>query len=292
MRVHITFAASLALGFALAGPATASVFNFSTGNPDNLMASASRPDSAGKIEIETGDDFVATDTATINHATFTGILTNGATVADINRVVVEIYRVFPKDSNTVRVPQVPTRANSPSDVAFDSRDSSASSLTFTTAVLSSTFSVLNSVLPGGIHPSPLQTTNGNGPARGQEVQFDVTFTTPFSLPADHYFFIPQVEVTGASSDFLWLSAPRPIVSPGTPFPAGFNDLQSWTRDANLDPDWLRIGTDIVGGSPAPTFNAAFSLDGSLGVPEPSGVILFGLGAGLVLLGRRHFGRGK
>ena len=36
----------------------------------------------------------------------------------------------------------------------------------------------------------------------------------------------------------------------------------------LDPDWLRVGTDIVGGNTAPTFNAAFSLSGSA-VPEPS-----------------------
>jgi hypothetical protein len=98
----------------------------------------------------------------------------------------------------------------------------------------------------------------------------VTFNTPFVLPADHYFFVPQVQLD--SGDFLWLSAPRPIVSPRTPFPPGFTDLQSWTRDAALEPDWLRVGTDIVGplatGGPAPTFNAAFSLSGTV-VPEPS-----------------------
>ncbi len=85
------------------------------------------------------------------------------------------------------------------------------------------------------------------------------------LPADHYFFVPQVEVTDPIGNFYWLSAPRPIVAPGTPFPAGFTDLQSWTRDQFLDPDWLRVGTDIVG---AGTFNAVFSLTGSA-VPEPS-----------------------
>jgi PEP-CTERM motif len=37
----------------------------------------------------------------------------------------------------------------------------------------------------------------------------------------------------------------------------------------LDPDWLRVGTDIVGGSTPPTFNLAFSLSGVSGVPEPS-----------------------
>jgi hypothetical protein len=48
------------------------------------------------------------------------------------------------------------------------------------------------------------------------------------------------------------------VSPGTPFPAGSTDLQSWIRNANLAPDWSRIGTDITHQGP---FNAAFSLAG-------------------------------
>ena len=120
--------------------------------------------------------------------------------------------------------------------------------------------------------------------------FNVTFTTPFTLPADHYFFVPQVQVT-TGGDFLWLSAPRPIVAPGTPFPPGFTDLQEWTRDDispnNLAPDWLRVGTDIVGGTPAPTFNAAFSLSGSV-VPEPSTWAMMLLGfAGLGFAGYRH-----
>jgi len=32
----------------------------------------------------------------------------------------------------------------------------------------------------------------------------------------------------------------------------------WIRNADLDPDWLRVGTDIVGGT---TFNGSFSLSG-------------------------------
>ena len=87
--------------------------------------------------------------------------------------------------------------------------------------------------------------------------------------------MPQVEIVEPNGDFFWLSAPRPIVPPGTPFPAGFTDLQAWTRDQFLDPDWLRVGTDIVGGSPAPTFNMTFSLSGEA-VPEPSSYILLGL----------------
>ena len=44
----------------------------------------------------------------------------------------------------------------------------------------------------GIHPSSNQATGGEGPKTGQEVRFNVTFTEPFDLPADHYFFVPQV----------------------------------------------------------------------------------------------------
>jgi hypothetical protein len=84
----------------------------------------------------------------------------------------------------------------------------------------------------------------------------VTFATPFDLPADHYFFVPQVLLINADDHFLWLSAPKPIVPPGTPF---MLDLQEWIRNADLDPDWLRVANDIIGSPPA--FNAAFSLTG-------------------------------
>jgi len=86
-----------------------------------------------------------------------------------------------------------------------------------------------------------------------EVLFVVAFTPPIVLPADHYFFRPEVGLTEGT--FLWLSAPKPIVKPGTPFSP---DLQSWTRNSALKPDWLRIGTDITHQGP---FNAAFSLIG-------------------------------
>lgn len=269
------------LSFGLvAAPANAATFSFSTGLVTDTMASASRPDSAGKFEIESADDFVTTASQTsITSATFTGLLTGGLTTSNIGSVTVEIYRVFPKDSDvgrtsgppTFSTAQVPTRVNSPSDVAFVDRSTISGTLNFTTTLLSPTFTALNSVEPGGIHPFPGQTTGGNGPITGLEVQFNVTFTTPLDLAADHYFFVPQVEVTDPAGDFFWLSGTRPNQS----FPVGFTDLQSWARDQFLDPDWLRIGTDIVGGT---TFNAAFSLEG-VETPLPGALPLFATGLG-------------
>jgi hypothetical protein len=259
----------------------ATIYNNLT--PNNLMAVATRPDTSA-FEIEAADDFVLNSPTNITSASFVGLVVPGSGLPNVSQIVIEMYRVFPLDSDAARTPNVPTRLNSPSDVAFDSRDSAASELAFSMAVLNASFTALNSVQPGGIHPAPGQTTGGNGPITGQEVQINVTFSTPFSLPADHYFFVPQVEVSGGGT-FYWLSASRPIAGAGTtPFAP---DLQAWTRDQNLDPDWLRVGTDIVGGTTPPTFNTAFSLTGDA-VPEPSGLVLITSGLVLTLIGRKKF----
>jgi hypothetical protein len=284
-RAAICAILALAAILSLVTPVTAGPFFFSTGNPDFKIATATRPDNGpGQFEIETGDDFVLTNSTRINSATFQGLLVNSG-LSNIGQVRVEIYRVFPLDSNvnrtsgppTFSTPNVPTRVNSPSDVEFADRDTATGTLSFMTTS-SGTVSALNSVLPGGIHAQPNQTTGGNGPVTGEQVSVDVSFSTPFDLPAGHYFFVPQVQVTNGG-EFLWASAPKPIVAPGTPFPAGFTDLQSWTRDGTIEPDWLRVGTDIVGQG---TFNATFSLSGQI-VPEPASLTLAGFGA-LGLLG--------
>jgi hypothetical protein len=246
----------------LAHPTLANPFSFSTGDPDGLMATASRPGpgagSGVNQDTESADDFVLSNRTEITTASFTGLVPAGVDLSnDISQVRIEIYHVFPKDVVTNRTITVPTRANSPSDFEFDERDSASTSLTFTVTLLNPSFTVSNSV-DTGIHPAPDQRTLGEGPVTGQEVRFDVKFATPLDLPADHYFFVPQVLLTNADDHFLWLSAPKPIVPPGTPFAI---DFQEWIRNADLDPDWLRVANDIIGNPPA--FNATFSLAGEI-----------------------------
>jgi len=256
--------------FAVAAYADPFVYNNLLTN--GLFAITSGPTS------EAADDFVLTSQTTLTSAAFIGLIVPGTGGSpSITDVTVEIYRVFPLDSNAARTPNVPTRVNSPSDVDFASRDSAAAQLTFISSILTTSFTSLNSVAANGIHPSPNQTTLGNGPITGQEVQISVNFTSPITLDANHYFFVPTVTLSNGAS-FYWLSASRPIVAPGTPFPAGFTDLQAWVRNDALEPDWLRVGTDIVGGTTPPTFNAAFLLNGTTtAVPEPSTIVLSAVG---------------
>jgi hypothetical protein len=252
-----------------------SAFLFSTGLPDGKVATITEPASAhnSQVEYESADDFALTTETVIQRASFTGLLTCGATPKDVSNVVVEIYRVFPEDSDvgrtsgppTFSTDHVPTRVNSPSDVALDARDSADQELSFQSRVLSKSFTALASVSSADAISVGSQ---GDGPVTGEEVEFDVAFKVPFDLPAGHYFFVPQVGLSDqapAGANFLWLSAPKPIVPPGTPFPPGVTDLQSWMRDdPPLAPDWLRIGTDIIGGT---TFNASFSLSGHTVAPK-------------------------
>jgi hypothetical protein len=133
----------------------------------------------------------------------------------------------------------------------------------------------------GINALPNQHTGGEGSVTGEEVQFTFTLIGGLNLPADHYFIVPQVQLSNGNS--FWLSAPRPITGGTGPFSG---DLQAWIRNAALDPDWLRIGTDIVGGTTPPTFNMSFSLNG-VATPEPSTFLLAATGLGLAIFFRRR-----
>jgi hypothetical protein len=264
-------------------PATAAPFTFSTGNPDGLIATLSRTASAGKLETETADDFVTTQTTRITDATFTGLLIGGATTANVKDVEIELYHVFPIDSTVPPDGRVLTRMNSPSDNNFAAADSKLGQLIYSVMVLNPMFTAANSVI-NGINPLPNQFTGGEGAVTGEEVKFTVHFKGGFLLQADHVFFRPEVDL-GNAGDFLWLSAPKPIVAPGTPF---MPDLQTWIRTDGpgaLAPDWERIGTDVTHAGP---FNATFSLIGFT-VPEPGSLPLLAFGAALAaaIRGRRR-----
>ena len=276
--------ATVAMLVGFAHPALAAPFFFTTGNPDGLIGTLSRPASGATIQTETADDFILSQPTRITSATFTGLIPIGAPLSSITQVEIEFYHVFPGDSDlgrtsgppTFSTSQVPTRVNSPGDVEIGAatRDSAAGSLSFIASLISANFNVANTVV-NGIHPMPVQFTGGEGPTTGQEVLLSVTFTLAVDLPADHYFFRPEALLS--SGNFLWLSAPKP---------PGAADLQSWTRNDDLAPDWLRIGTDITHQGP---FNAAFSLTGT--VPAPSTLLL--LGAGFVGIGAyAHRRRGR
>src|SRR5262245_466373 len=258
---HLLVAAAVTAGVWLATPAWADPFFFSTGGPDGLLGALSQPADSANLETDTADDFTLTGTTSIAQATITGLIPLGTSLANISNVEIEVYHRFPEDSNVGRTSgppmfstaQVPTRFNSPSDVEIDdaTRDGGLGTLESTTSLLNSRFSVASTV----VKDINLKTL-GEGPATGEEVEITIAFNPPILLPADHYFFRPEVQVDGG--DFLYLSAPKPIVAPGTPFTG---DLKAWIRNSDLAPDWLRIGTDIIGGTPAPTFNMAFSLSG-------------------------------
>ena len=263
------------LGCLLALPAAADPFSFSTGTPDGRIGTLSRPASASGIQTETADDFILGHATSITSATFFGLIPTGTPLSSISDVEIEFYHVFPGDSANPPSGNVPSRTNSPGDVEIGSatRDSADGSLTFTRSPVSSGFGVLNTVV-NGINKFPNQFTGGEGSATGDEVLITVDFTTPVELPADHYFFRPEALLSGGGN-FLFLSAAGPSLFTG--------DLQSWTRNDDLAPDWLRIGTDITHQGP---FDAAFSLTGTV-VPEPSTWAMMLLGfAGLGFVGYR------
>jgi hypothetical protein len=243
MRLINRFLATMAGMLLLAAPALADYFLFTTGDPDGRLGAAIRVETENQIEIESADDFVLTRETILWHAGFRGLLPSTSDLSDIQTVVVEIYRIFPLDSDTERTIQVPTRMNSPSDVAFLERESFEGELIFDVTLVNPYSGVDNSVVD-----NLAVGAGGEGAVAGQDVQIDVYFQLPINLPPGHYFFVPQVGLASERT-FLWLSAPHPQFT---------GDLQMWIRNSNLDPDWLRVGADIIGGT---TFNGSFILEG-------------------------------
>jgi len=246
---------ALALTVTLAAPLRANTFFFETGSPNGQLGALSQRPSAGRVETETADDFFLQDTTVIRRATIVGLIPTGSPLESIKDVEVEVYQIFSKDSDVSRTSgppnfstqNVPTRVNSPADVEISTatREKAVGTLEISARVLSANFMVANTVV-NRISPN----AGSEGPRAGEEVEIAITFTSPIILPAGHYFFRPEVLLS--DGDFLYVSGGQTPVAP---------DLQAWIRNSNpnLAPDWLRIGTDIIGGGTK--FNMAFSLTG-------------------------------
>src|SRR5262245_52364550 len=139
------FKLALSLIAFAATSAHAAITLYNNDFPDGKIGTASRPDT-GAGERESADDFLLKTGASLTNATFTGLLPANA---NVNKVIVEIYRVFPNDSDVSRtsgpptfsnLPAIPTRVNSPSDVAFRERVS-GTDLQYTTTKLPGSFVV-------------------------------------------------------------------------------------------------------------------------------------------------------
>ena len=233
-------------------------FPFSTGSPDGRLGALSRRGSLGKFETETADDFILSETTVINQATITGLIP-GAPPANIGQVEVEVVSRFPLDSVNPPSGNVISRVNSPGDVeiGFATRDSDLGTLDFATSLLNQNFTVANSVIDG-INKKPNQTTLGEGARTGQEVEIKINFIKPIILPAGHYFFRPEVLVTGVTfCTCRRRDRPRPSFR---------------GRLASLDSQFA-TGARLVAnrhghhrGATPPTFNMTFALAGET-IPE-------------------------
>src|SRR5215468_4894440 len=166
MRTIAQMTLTLIVGLWLATPACADLFLFSTGTPDGLLGALSQPATPGTFETETADDFILSQATFISGAVIVGLIPPGTPLADISNVEVEVYHVFPTDSDVGRTSgppmfptaEVPARLNSPADVEIDdaTRDGSDGTLSFFAGLLNANFPVKKTVVTG-IHRKPAQT---------------------------------------------------------------------------------------------------------------------------------------
>jgi len=84
MRLRTLAAIPLLILVGLGTSARCGDLTISTGPANDQMAMATRPSGNGKIEIETGDDFILSQKSQIHDVSFTGLLTGGATTNDIS----------------------------------------------------------------------------------------------------------------------------------------------------------------------------------------------------------------
>ena len=73
MRVRLSLVAvAVTVAVFLATLGWADPFSFSTGSPDGRLGALSQPPNLGRLETETADDFLLTETTSITTATIVG----------------------------------------------------------------------------------------------------------------------------------------------------------------------------------------------------------------------------
>ncbi len=84
MRPRLLPAAALFVFNLLETSARCGDLLISTGDPDGLMAMATRPSGNGNIEIESADDFFLTQRSSITNVTFTGLIQSATTAPSLD----------------------------------------------------------------------------------------------------------------------------------------------------------------------------------------------------------------
>jgi len=270
----------LSLSFCASAAFAADSVLYNNDFPDGRVATAS----GSPKGAESADDFILGKTSTITSGSFTGLIPKTASILSVG---VEIYGACTPGSGfagCTNLGKAVTRVNSPTSEALPGteRTTGDATLNYSASLLNNGIGVVGSVVDGinaQTPDVPATLTGGDGPASGKEVRVNFDLTQGITLPAGHYFFVPSVELSDGS--FLQLSAYRTV---GGEFGSTLitPDLQAWVRNDDIKNDWLRTGTDIIGGPTDPaTYNLAFRLVGTV-VPEPTGVAM--LIAGLVAVG--------
>jgi len=270
----------LSLSFFASAAFAADTVLYNNDFPDGKIATAS----GSPKGAESADDFILGAAATITSGSFTGLIPKTANIVGVG---VEIYGACTPGSGfagCTNLGKAVTRLNSPTSEALPGteRTTGTGTLSYAASLLNNGIGVVGSVVDGinAQTPNvPATLTGGDGPASGKEVRINFDLSEGIALPSGHYFFVPSVELDNGS--FLQLSAYRTV---GGEFGSTLitPDLQAWVRNDDIKNDWLRTGTDIIGGPTDPaTYNLAFRLVGTV-VPEPTGVAM--LIGGLIAVG--------
>ena len=273
----------LSLSFFASATFAADTVLYNNDFPDGKIATAS----GAPKGAESADDFILGKASTITSGSFTGLIPKTANIVSVG---VEIYGACTPGSpfgafGCTNLGKAVTRLNSPTSEALPGteRTTGDGTLSYFPSLLNNGIGVVGSVVDGinaQTPDVPASLTGGDGPASGKEVRINFDLSEGIPLDAGHYFFVPSVELSDGS--FLQLSAYRTV---GGEFGSTLitPDLQAWVRNDDIKNDWLRTGTDIIGGPTDPaTYNLAFRLVGTVVVPEPTGVAM--LIAGLFAVG--------